>query len=100
MFSAVHFFISVFSLQVYMAFRSFEDEKLRNWYRETITWLREWTGSPLMKLTTVLQNSGMVLLFLVVTMCNVYAVKVKVKFTLELATKAQRGSRGITLLFL
>jgi hypothetical protein len=26
--------------------------------------------------------------------------KVKVKFTLEQATKAQRGSRGITLLFL
>ena len=25
------------------------------------------------------------------------AVKVKVKFTLEQATKAQRGSRGITL---
>jgi hypothetical protein len=28
------------------------------------------------------------------------AVKVKVKFTLEQATKAQRGSRGIALLFL
>jgi len=27
-------------------------------------------------------------------------VKVKVKFTLEQATKAQRGSRGIALLFL
>ena len=27
-------------------------------------------------------------------------VKVKVKFTLEQATKVQRGSRGITLLFL
>jgi hypothetical protein len=27
-------------------------------------------------------------------------VKVKVKFTLEQATKAQRGSRGIVLLFL
>jgi len=27
-------------------------------------------------------------------------VKVKVRFTLELATKAQRGSRGIALLFL
>jgi hypothetical protein len=27
-------------------------------------------------------------------------VKVKVKFTLEEATKAQRGSRGIALLFL
>jgi len=27
-------------------------------------------------------------------------VNVKVKFTLEQATKAQRGSRGITLLFL
>ena len=27
-------------------------------------------------------------------------VKVKVKFTLEQATKAQRGSRSITLLFL
>ena len=27
-------------------------------------------------------------------------VKVKVKFTIEQATKAQRGSRGITLLFL
>jgi hypothetical protein len=26
-------------------------------------------------------------------------VKVKVKFALEQATKAQRGSRGITLLF-
>jgi hypothetical protein len=26
-------------------------------------------------------------------------VKVKVKFTLEQATKAQRGSRGIALLF-
>jgi hypothetical protein len=29
-----------------------------------------------------------------------YTVKVKVKFTLEQATKAQRGSRGIALLFL
>ena len=27
-------------------------------------------------------------------------VKVKVKFTLEQATKAQRGSRGVALLFL
>jgi hypothetical protein len=27
-------------------------------------------------------------------------VKVKVKFTLELAKKAQRGSRGIALIFL
>jgi hypothetical protein len=27
-------------------------------------------------------------------------VKVKVKFTIEQATKAQRGSRGIALLFL
>jgi hypothetical protein len=27
-------------------------------------------------------------------------VKVKVKFTLEQATKAQKGSRGIVLLFL
>jgi hypothetical protein len=27
-------------------------------------------------------------------------IKVKVKFTLEQATKAQRGSRGISLLFL
>jgi hypothetical protein len=33
-------------------------------------------------------------------MYNMYAVKVKVKFTLEQATKAQRGSRGIALLFL
>jgi hypothetical protein len=30
----------------------------------------------------------------------VYMVKVKVKFTLEEATKAQRGSRDIGLLFL
>ena len=29
-----------------------------------------------------------------------YVVKVKVKFTLEQATKAQRESRGIALLFL
>jgi hypothetical protein len=29
-----------------------------------------------------------------------YKVKVKVKFTLEQATKTQRGSRGIALLFL
>jgi len=28
------------------------------------------------------------------------SVKAKVKFTLEQATKAQRGSRGIVLLFL
>jgi hypothetical protein len=28
------------------------------------------------------------------------SVKVKVKFTLEQATKSQRGSRGIALLFL
>jgi hypothetical protein len=27
-------------------------------------------------------------------------IKVKVKFTLEQATKAQRGSRGIALIFL
>jgi hypothetical protein len=31
--------------------------------------------------------------------CKKAAVKVKVKFTLEQATKAQRGSRGIALLF-
>jgi hypothetical protein len=29
-----------------------------------------------------------------------YLVEVKVKFTLEQATKAKRGSRGIALLFL
>ena len=28
-----------------------------------------------------------------------YKVKIKVKFTLEMITKAQRGSRGIALLF-
>ena len=31
---------------------------------------------------------------------NLVKVKVKVKFTLEQATKAQRWSRGIALLFL
>ena len=31
---------------------------------------------------------------------HVYVVKVKVKFTLEQATKAQRGSRFIAILFL
>jgi hypothetical protein len=31
---------------------------------------------------------------------NILEVKVKVKFTLEQATKAQRGSRGIPILFL
>jgi hypothetical protein len=31
---------------------------------------------------------------------SIYTVKVKVKFTLEQATKVQRGSRGIALLFL
>jgi hypothetical protein len=31
---------------------------------------------------------------------NMSRVKVKVKFTLEQATKAQRGSRGIAVLFL
>jgi hypothetical protein len=30
----------------------------------------------------------------------VFSVKVKVKFTLEQATKGQKGSRGIALLFL
>jgi len=36
------------------------------------------------------------------TICplNKIFLKVKVKFTLEQATKAQRGSRGIALLFL
>ena len=29
-----------------------------------------------------------------------YNIKVKVKFTLDQTTKAQRGSRGIALLFL
>jgi hypothetical protein len=33
------------------------------------------------------------------TACVFIKVKVKVKFTLEQATKAQRGSRGIALLF-
>jgi hypothetical protein len=33
--------------------------------------------------------------------CSVFInIKVKVKFTLEQAMKAQRGSRGIALLFL
>jgi hypothetical protein len=31
---------------------------------------------------------------------STYVVKVKVRFTLEQATKAQRGSKGIALLFL
>jgi hypothetical protein len=31
---------------------------------------------------------------------NTVNVKAKVKFTLEQATKAQRGSRGIVILFL
>jgi hypothetical protein len=31
---------------------------------------------------------------------KIIKVKVKVKFTLEQVTKAQRGSRGIVLLFL
>ena len=34
-----------------------------------------------------------------VTTCISNKVKVKVQFTVEQATKAQRGSRGITLLF-
>jgi hypothetical protein len=51
-----------------------------------------------MKLSILLHNAGMVLLFLVVTMCIAYAVKVK--FTIEQAMKAQRGSRGVALLFL
>jgi hypothetical protein len=33
-------------------------------------------------------------------MVRLIKVKVKVKFTLEQAAKAQRGSRGIALLFL
>jgi hypothetical protein len=33
-------------------------------------------------------------------MSSIFKVKVKVKFTLKQATKAQRGSRGIALLFL
>jgi len=53
-----------------------------------------------MKLSIVVQNAGMVLLFLVVTMCNMYAVKVRAKFTLDQASKVQRQSRGIYLLFL
>jgi hypothetical protein len=32
--------------------------------------------------------------------CVTFIVKVKVKFTLEQATKAQKGSRGIAVLFL
>jgi hypothetical protein len=32
--------------------------------------------------------------------CTETTLKLKVKFTLEQATKAQRGSRGIALLFL
>jgi hypothetical protein len=32
--------------------------------------------------------------------CSLNIVKVNVKFTLEQATKVQRGSRGIALLFL
>jgi hypothetical protein len=43
-----------------MQFRSLDDEKWRKWYRETTTWLRVWTGGPLMKLSIVLQNAGMV----------------------------------------
>jgi hypothetical protein len=35
-----------------------------------------------------------------VSVKNVLQVKVKVKFTLDQATKAQRGSRGIVLPFL
>jgi hypothetical protein len=36
----------------------------------------------------------------IIFMCNIPLVKVKVKFPLEQAAKAQRGSRGIALLFL
>ena len=36
----------------------------------------------------------------IVSLNGVYKGKIKVKVTLEQATKAQRGSRGIVLLFL
>jgi hypothetical protein len=32
--------------------------------------------------------------------CDLQGLKVKVEFTLEQATKAQRGSKGIAILFL
>jgi hypothetical protein len=35
-----------------------------------------------------------------VRIANVWVKNVRVKFTVEQATKAQRGSRGITVLFL
>jgi hypothetical protein len=35
-----------------------------------------------------------------VTILHMYRIKVKVKFSLDQATKAQRGIRGIALLFL
>jgi len=38
--------------------------------------------------------------FMLPILCVSIKVKVKLKFTLEQATKAQRGSRGIALLFL
>ena len=48
------------------------------------------------ELTSLLQKSSP---SLTPTLPAVLWVKVKVKFTLEQATKTQRGSRGIALLF-
>ena len=48
-----------------------------------------------MWITKIRQGLGLHL-----TACEVAGVKVKVKITLEQATKFQRGSRGIALLFL
>ena len=38
--------------------------------------------------------------YMAAMLCHKGKVKVKVKFSLEQATKAQRGSRGIALFFL
>jgi len=49
---------------------------------------------------SIIQSSIAVLRSLRPLVLLIIAVKVKENFTLEQATKAQRGSRGITLLFL
>jgi hypothetical protein len=69
-------------------------------YFLTVAILEYYNKDALKISVSLLRNSILLLQFHFLNMLNVVFIYKKVKFTLKQATKAQRGSRGIALLFL